>query len=225
MARSWFWMGTLVGAAALAGVLPGASAGDKKLDTGALLEVFSSDWPSDRTDHHVVGDDSWKAYARTLRAVVDAADNAALQKGLADENRQVRALCARALGYVGESASVEPLSRALASDTWPTVRLLAADSLGELDTRAARDALTTARTVEKSGDVLLHIDIALRREHAPGKDYAQALLSLTEADLEPATVGKTAPALSLKTPDGKAYALSDYRGKQPVVLVFIYGDG
>jgi len=219
-------VGALLGIALLFGGERAGAAPDKKTsDVGAALEAFSEAWPSDRTDYRTDGDDSWKAYARTLRAVVDAGKTAPLEDGLKHENRQVRALCARALGYVRKRSSAPHLTKALAEDKWPTVRLLAADSLGLLDTPAAREALETASELEKVGDVSLHIDIALRRKRVPGKEYKQALLSIAETDLGAAEVGKAAPAFSMETPAGDKYSLSRYRGKRPVVLVFNYGDG
>jgi peroxiredoxin len=39
-----------------------------------------------------------------------------------------------------------------------------------------------------------------------------------------ARIGKPAPDFHLKSVDGKEIHLSQFRGKQAVVLVFIYGD-
>ena len=224
MRRCWMGLVALAGVG-LFGPCPLGLAKETKVDVAAVLAAFSKAWPSDRADYRSEGDDSWKAYARTLRTLVGAADAAALGAGLKNENRQVRALSARALGYLSEGESVNALARVLTGDEWPTVRLLAADSLGAIATPAARKALSAAQRTEKKGDVLLHIDVALRRKEAPGKDFKKALLALRDSDLEPLQVGKPAPAFSLETPEGKRFSLADYRGKKHVVLVFIYGDG
>jgi len=224
MLKTPIWMGALL-LAALAGDLPAGLAKEKKVDVAAALEAFSKAWPADRTDYRTSDDTSWKAYARTLRAVVGAGEADALTRGLAHDNRQVRALSARALGYLGGKASVKALAKSLAEDDWATTRLLAADSLGAIHTKAARKALGTAKEAETSRDVRLHIEIALSREQGLDTTPRKALLALTAADLETATVGKPAPAFELETPTGTKVTLADHHGKRHVVLVFIYGDG
>ena len=224
MLKTSIWMGALL-LTTLAADLPAGLAKEKRVDVAAALEAFSKAWPADRTDYRTSDDTSWKTYARTLRTVVGAGDVDALTKGLAHDNRQVRALCARALGFLGKQASVKALAKSLAEDDWATARLLAADSLGAICTDAARKALGAAKEAETSRDVRLHIDIALRREQVLDAAPRKALLSLTAADLDTATVGKPAPAFELETPTGTKVTLADYRGKRNVVLVFIYGDG
>jgi len=224
----WFRAFAVAGVVLLALPCVGA-AKEKRMNVAALLKSFSTAWPAERADYRVPTDDAWKAYARALHDAVQAGDDkqgeAALEGGLSHENRQVRALCARALGYVGNAAATDALARVLREDAWATVRLLAADSLGMLATPKAREALEAAQATERKGDVLLHLSIALGREKAPGAAPRKALLALSDADLGVAEVGKTAPSLSLETPEGKTVSLRSYRGTSAVVLVFIYGDG
>ena len=110
-----------------------------KVSVTALLERFSVAWPADRAGYRTKGDESWKAYARTLRDVVMPGKAAipACRKGLTHANRQVRALAARALGFLKAEEAVPDLARVLASDSWATARLLAADALGQIRTEEA----------------------------------------------------------------------------------------
>ena len=194
---------------------------------GAQLAAFSKAWPAKRTDYHTARDESWKVYAKTLRDLVAIGPKAepGLRKGLKDANQQVRALCARALGYLNAREAVPDLIKALEEDAWPTVRLLAADSLGMIRAPAGLAALKAAQKREKKGDVLLHVDIALRRPTGLDKAAVKELLSIKDSDLGAAKVGKAAPDFELEDSDGKRYKLSSFKGKQNVVLVYLYGDG
>ncbi len=149
----------------------------------------------------------------------------AVRRGLKDPNRQVRALCVRALGFLQAHEAVEDLGRVLLGDRWETARLLAADSLGQIHTEKALDLLRGARKSEKKGDVLLHIGIALKRKTALDPRSRQELLKIVDSKLRAASVGKEAPDFELCDSKGSVMGLSSFRGRFLVVLVFIYGDG
>lgn len=195
------------------------------MDVPRVLQEFSAAWPADRKDYRRPDDDSWKVYGTALRDLVASNDVVAVSKGLGDANQQVRALSARALGFLGDASAVPSLTKALEADVWPTVRLLAADALGMIRTKEALAALAAASKTEKSGDVLLHVGIASRRDAAPGDEPRRAVLSLEPKSFDLAKVGEAAPAFDLRTPAGKRIALSDFKGKSGVVLLFLYGDG
>ncbi len=222
---------TLFAALGLVAFATGARGGDDEptkghsMDVPKVIESFSAAWPADRTDFRQSHDDSWKTYGTALRDLVASNDVVAVSKGLGDENQQVRALSARALGFLGDASAVPSLVKALEEDAWPTVRLLAADSLGMIRTDEALAALAAAAKTEKTGDVLLHVGIASRRESAPGDEPRKAVISLDPKSFDQAKVGEAAPAFDLRTPAGKRIALSDFKGKSGVVLLFLYGDG
>lgn len=218
----------LLGGAALvllALASPVVCAEDPRPGAKAVLERFATAWPAARTDHRRPSDDSWKAYGAALKDLVAGADRKAIRAGLAHENRQVRALCARVLGFLRAEGAVPDLARALAGDAWPTVRLLAADSLGAIRTAAAVEALERARDDETARDVRLHVKRALEREGAVGDAPRQAVLTLDEATFASASVGAAAPDVALEDADGEVVRLSKLSGEERVVLVFLYGDG
>ena len=208
-----------------------AAAGEERAapDPARILADFDRAWPASRTDYRTPGDESWKPYVTALRDLVAAGDAAVpeLTKALTHTNRQVRALAARALGYLNARDAVPDLIRALRGDDWETVRLLAADSLGMIRTPEGLAALreVQARKSERKGDVLIHIAIALRRETGLEADAVGALTSIEDGQVDRAAVGAPAPDFTLETPDGRAVTLSSFAGRKPVALIFLYGDG
>ncbi|MAG13428.1 MAG: hypothetical protein CMN78_02410 [Spirochaetales bacterium] len=190
-----------------------------------LLQTFSESWPSDRKDFRIEGDESWKAYAATLRDIVAEGDVEAASQGLHHENKQVKALTVRALGFLREPKTVPALANILSADDWATCRLIAADSLGMIGTKDARDALGAAVTSEDSADVALHIEIALGRSSGLESGALADLKKIDDASLGKAAIGNTAPDFTLTTADESVVTMLDYRDKQPVALYFLYGDG
>ena len=192
-----------------------------------VLNHFALMWPQERIDYRRPEDRSWKAYALALRNVVriGAAAIAPLTRALFNPNRQVRALCARALGFLGALSAVQALTQTLKDDPWETVRLLAADSLGMIAGDTATSALEQAVFAENNADVLLHINIALERDRGLEPSAVEALLGMEEEDLDRAVVGTPAPEFELETPTGERFSLEENRNKRAALLVFISGDG
>ena len=52
----------------------------------------------------------------------------------------------------------------------------------------------------------------------------RTLVEWNPSTIDSAKVGKPAPEFALTTVSGKKYRLSDFRGKQAIILVFVYGD-
>ncbi len=202
-----------------------------------ILTQFSSAWPEERIDYRRPEDDSWKVYGTALRDLVaagvaadaeaaasPAAGAADAEEGLGQANRQVRALCARALGYLQAASAVDRLGETLSRDPWETTRLLAADSLGMIFSNQAREYLHQAQEKEKQDDVRLHIDIALKRDHGLEAEAVEELLKIRTETAGIAAVGEKAPEFSLETCTGRTVSLSEFRERR-ALLVFIYGDG
>jgi len=195
-------------------------------DAKDVLAHFSEKWPQDRVPYRTENDASWKVYANTLRQLVSLNDKAipALIAGCDDKNAQVRALCARVLGVV-QAKDALPKLIALLDDPQPYVALLAADALGQFQDSTGIQALEKARMRLKNGDVLLHISKTLERKTPLEKNLAEAVLKLEENKLDSAVVDKPAPDFTLQDSDGTDWALSQFKGKKQVVLIFLYGDG
>ena len=78
---------------------------------------------------------------------------------------------------------------------------------------------------EKNRDVQKHIAYALERK-TRGLDpkIVRSLIDWDPRNINTARLGAAAPDFRLATISGRKVRLHDYRGKQAVVLVFVYGD-
>lgn len=192
----------------------------------AILEQFAKDWPDGRTAYRTEGDSSWIVYAKTLSQLVAMGDQAlpALIEGSKNPSPQVRALCARVLGFSGEKSVASTLIELL-GDKSSFVAVLAADALGQLQDPAGLEALRAARLKHTNGDVLLHISKALDRKTPLEEGVREQVVQINSKTINSAKVGQLAPDFTLSDSTGKAWQLEDFRGKKSVVLVFIYGDG
>lgn len=201
---------------------------ERKRTVTVPIEQFSRAWPPMHTDYRIPGDNSWKSYALTLRSLVAAGEEAipAIKHELsANENRQVRAICARSLGYTRSTASVDFLIKALTKDSWPTVRLLAAESLGKIRSEKAVAALRQAEQTEENNDVKIFIKLALDRELVMAASTRESLLEINKENIGSAVVGQPAPDFKLENSQAEKIALSQFKNTKPVVLFFLYGHG
>ena len=195
-------------------------------DPGSILAEFEKAWPDDRTPWRTVDDDSWKAYALNMRRLIALGDRAvpSLLDGMDSDSFQVRAFCARVLGFLKADNAVPKLV-ALLDDKCPEVALPAADALGQIRTPDAIKALEAAKARHTKGDVLLHIVRALDRPAALEEDVREQILRISSDNVNTAKEGAPAPDFALKDSAGKEWSLSSFKDKQVVVLVFNYGDG
>lgn len=172
-------------------------------------------------------DTGWQTRMRALHAVVSLGDASigplvdALESGKLPE----RVFAAQALGYLGSSVPVEPLLRAAREDESPAVRLYAVDALGMRGNAGKLVDWKGLFEQEKDRDVRKHIGYAIERQNtALDKDVVKTLAEWAPNRMNTAVVGKMAPDFQLTSASGEAVRLSEYRGKQAVVLVFVYGD-
>lgn len=89
-------------------------------------------------------------------------DESAILGRLADDSTEVRSTAAQLVGELRLSAAVEPLLGVLITDESVQVRQAAAIALGRIGGAESEAALSDARRVESSEDVLQAISIALR---------------------------------------------------------------
>ena len=207
---------------------------DEQIDAEELLAEFSKDWDDSKWEKDFRGtphirktsDQGWKLRAETLKQLVAGGEASipALEKSLTNGNAPTRILAAQAIGYLASSANIEKLTEVAKNDTEPAVRLYAVDAIGmsgkgkDVDW----DALTKN---EKNRDVLMHINYAKSRGAAGvEKSVTASLAQMTDESIDSAKVGQPAPEFTLNSVDGTKFSLSQFKGKQPVVLIFIYGD-
>jgi HEAT repeat protein len=147
-----------------------------------------------------------------------------LTETLANAAPETRIFAAQALAFLADPASRPALETAL-KDATPAVRLYALDALSMFGKLEATDQLRLLREKDPNRDVRSHAGFALDRDDQP-KPAAirQRLLDYDLARMDTARVGRPAPDFELTDALGKTYSLKQFRGKQAVVLVFVYGD-
>ncbi len=210
-----------------------ASAEEKK-SARDLLAEFSSKWDESawvggrRAYIRPLDDEDWKVRMTTLIKLSKAGSGAKdqLLESVRHGELPERILAAQALGYLGTELSTTQLLDLLREESNPSVRLYLVDVLGMVGKASeASDSLRQWRDQERNGDVRKHIGYALQRgTNRVGPDVLKSLRQFDHGRIAMARIGKPAPDFHLKSVDGKEIQLSQFRGKQAVVLVFIYGD-
>jgi HEAT repeat protein len=207
---------------------------DETKSAANLLEEFSSNWDESawiggrRAYIRPLDDEGWQVRMRTLVRLSKAAGGAkeALFETAKNGELPERVLAAQALGYLGVDLPPKLLLELLREESNATVRLYLLDALGMAGGASdVSDALGQWRDQERNGDVRKHIGYALER--GSKKVDPTILRTLRQYDplkIATAQIGAAAPDFRLATVDGKPTRLSQFQGKQAVVLVFIYGD-
>jgi hypothetical protein len=203
----------------------------------ALLLGFADTWDESHwvqksgrrpNGYMLAADDvGWSARMRTMQQLVAHGMTAvpALVQALKSESVPERILAAQTLGYLAPDVPPQPLIQAARSDPDAAVRLYAVDSLGMLGKTSVDVDWDKLRENESNRDVRMHIGYAMERKQQPVEpSVIEKLVAWDTAQTDTAKVGQPAPGFELTAATGETIRLSDYRGKQAVVLVFIYGD-
>ena len=199
-----------------------------------LLAEFSKDWDDSkwvsdfRGSNHIwkMGDRGWKLRAGTLQRLVagGAASIPALEKSLISGDTPTRIVAAQAISYLAPLADIDKLTEIFKNDTEPAVRLYIADAIGMSGKGKDVDWDALAKN-EQNRDVKMHINYAKSRgSSGVEKSVTASLANMPEEEIDSAKVGQPAPEFTLNSVDGTEFSLSQFKGKQPVVLIFIYGD-
>lgn len=206
-----------------------------KVDLEKHLTQFKEAWEESKWQQNFRGnaymraneDTGWQVRMKTLQVLVAGGSNSipVLESHLADDHTPTRILVAQAISYLAPHADIEKLTEHFKSEDDPAVRLYLVDAIG-MSGHGTNFDLDALAKDEKNRDVLKHIKYAKERRESPISDAV--IKSMTDWDtstLDSMVVeGQLAPDFKLQSVDGQEYALSDFRGKQPVVLVFVYGD-
>ena len=174
-----------------------------------------------------MADDGWQHRMRALQSLVASGKDAIapLVKALEEGDLAQRVLAAQALGYLAPHAPRDALLEAARNDEDAAVRLYAVDSLGMQGGADFTQELQALAASEHNRDVKKHIAYALERG-SEGVD-PQIVHDLVDWDsnrIQSARVGHVAPDFEMTSITGERIRLSQFLGKNPVVLVFIYGD-
>ena len=173
------------------------------------------------------GDKAWRVRILAIRDLVRAGEAHAgeMVAALGDSNRHVRHVATVAIGVLQLKEAGPKLMELLAEDNDPVVRGQAAQALGQIGYRKALKAL---EEVKVGRNVIHRAKLAALRLKTAGDSKNTVLLEawkgLDEKTFETMEVGKGAPDFTLKDTKGKAWTLSELKGKKTVVLIWIFAD-
>jgi len=174
-------------------------------------------------------DEDWKVRLLAVRDLVslEGIEAADIITGLKHENRHVRLITALALGILGEKEAVPSLEQIASTDSVVIVRSQAVIALGQIEATASVPLLKNILANDSSKDVRHQCELAIdqiKKQMGASAEQLEAFRSLDEKNFELLQVGKVAPDFELHDTDGKAWKLSDFRGRKTVVLVWVFAD-
>ncbi len=192
------------------------------------IDSFGDAWDVPSGAMRPPDDEGWKARMVALCELVRLGPESlpALTAAPDDDDAEVRALAAQAIGFLGDASATDTLDRLLADDPDPTVRMYAADALGMIGGMKPKPLYERIAAEDKNKDVRAHVLWALRRDETglPSKVRKQ-FEEFVRSAIDTARLGEPGPDFALTDVQGTPHRLSDLRGKKAVVLTFIYGTG
>lgn len=176
-----------------------------------------------------LNDTDWRVRTLAVRDLVRAGQAAepGLIAALKHTNAHLRHVAAMTLGIVRSTNAVPALEITLKDDADDVVRAQAAAALWQIGVSSSLPALRTAEKEDKSKDVKHQAALAayaIERGHAATPQLAAAYHALDESRFGSVRAGQSAPDFQLPDTEGRPWRLSDFRGKQPVVLIWIFAD-
>jgi hypothetical protein len=191
----------------------------EKADSTAAVEKMARD----ALARFVKGDPGWKVRMETLVKLTRAGRATApvLVESLKDGSPSAREFAAQALVYLADVKARPALQKAL-NDPISGVRIYAIQALsmlGPLPRTELHEWILANDPNEHSVRSLMAT--ALERDDQPRPGALRKVLADYDLrNLESARIGKLAPDFTLTDSKGKTYRLSQFRGKQMVVLRF-----
>jgi hypothetical protein len=170
---------------------------------------------------------TWKTEMRCLVALAKAGP--ATVPVLLDEPKNgtpdSRAFAADALGFLGDASAQPGLAQAI-DDKEHLVRDRAIRSLGSLGLLEPTPENRQIAEKDTSWGIRNEMTFALTRDDKPNPGaIRKAFSSYDLTQMDSAHLDKPAPDFELADTTGKTWRLSDFRDKNPVVLVFLIGVG
>lgn len=222
-------MGLYIVVSIFAAMVLAAASADS--DVESLLERFRAvDWNKREVGQNKdLADNAWKVRIEVEHELIALGKSAVpkLIETCRDSNQHVRLLAAYVLGCLNDRSAIPALMQIVSSDSYAPARLAAVEALGRLGAKEAL-SLVQAATEDKSSYVRNAAAWALPRV-MKGEEVGDALQKIAKSNFDKsqiatAVVGKAAPDFSLMADTGETVRLSDFRGKKPVVLVFMLAD-
>jgi hypothetical protein len=166
----------------------------------------------------------WRVRTLAVRDLVRLGTSATpvLITTLEDENAHVRHVSAMVLGILQATNAVLSLEKVLREDSDAVVRSQAAIALGQIGQRTSLPAVQAAQMDDKSRDVQRQAELtayAIEHEMRATPALAKSYAALDESTFGRVQAGETARDFQLIDTEGKAWRLSDFRVKKPVVLI------
>ena len=194
----------------------------------AILTAYQEGWGSGarRPGAEEAPADAWKARMTALRDLARLGPDAVpvLLEGLDDANPEIRNLAAQAMGYFGGPEQADRLERAMAEDPDGTVRIYAGMSRAMIGGPIPQSLLELIGKFDPLRMAKSRLELAMKRGPEPPSDAIRETLAGFDLDrMDTARVGSPAPDFTLTDQAGNRVHLGDFRGKNDVVLVFIYG--
>ena len=201
----------------------------RKQDFNPLRDGFTFDRHLNKHGVANLSDKDWLVRTLAVRDLVRLGASAApaLSSALSETNRHVRQVAAMVLGILQATNAVPALEKLLGQDPDPMVRSQAAIALGQIGQPSSMSALKAAQKDDESRDVQHQAELAahaVERRMRPTPELAASYARLDETRFGRVQVGQPASDFELPDTEGKIWRLSDFRGKKPVVLIWIFAD-
>ncbi len=176
-----------------------------------------------------LNDKAWRVRLLAIRDLVKLGEEAvpAIIKQLENDDPHVRHVASFVLGLRQTEDSEKALMDLVEQENDPVVRSQIVMSLGRLNSQDSLPLLENLAKNDPSRDVRHQCDLSIYRIKNYQGDLAKlrnAYAELDESEFNQIQVGKPAVDFALQDTDGNTWRLSDFKGKQDVVLIWIFAD-